>query len=107
MSTPQEQSFEATCFLIVDRVERNIEDLKEHIRGADEYLLVAHAKINELIQSKGPGMPSMIVDNQMPQSIGVSASWIEGRFVVRIAHRGEEGVPILPPGLQMELEVHE
>lgn len=105
MSTPEEHTFEATTFLIIDRLERHIEDLKDHVRGADEYLLVAHAKINELIQAKGPGMPSMIVDNQMPQSIGVQAGWVDGRYVVRIAHRGEEGVPILPPGMQMELEV--
>ena len=105
MSTNDDQSYEASCFLIIDRIERHIQDLKDQVRGADEFLLVAHAKVNELMQSRGPGLPTIMVDNQMGQSIGVQGGWIEGQFVVRVTHRGEEGVPILPPSSQMELEV--
>jgi hypothetical protein len=105
MSSNEEHSFEVTSFLIIDRIERNLQDLKDQVRGADEFLLVAHAKVNELIQKQGPGVPSVLVDNQMPQSIGVQAGWVEGQFVVRITHRGEDGIPLLSPGTQMELEV--
>lgn len=106
MSSKPEMGFADSMFLFIDRIERTLADLKDQARAADEYLLMAHAQVNEVMARKGPGLPHVTVDNQMPQSIGVQGGWADdGTFVVRIHHRGEEGVPLLPPSTQMEIEV--
>lgn len=99
-----ETSFQDGAFLLLDRLERTVEELKDQLRGADEFLLIAHARVNDLMKKNGPGLPHVLLDNAMPQSIGVRAGWDDGQFVIQVVHRGEEA-EMLPPGGQMKVEV--
>lgn len=103
----QQRSFQEDAFLQVDRIERALGELKEQLRSADEFLLLAHARVHDLIKANGPGVPHISVHNGMPQSIGITAQWNEGQFMIRVTHRGEEAAGLLPPGQDMTIEVSE
>lgn len=102
-----ERSFQEDAFLQVDRIERALEDLKEQLRSADEFILLAHARVHDVIKENGPGVPHITVQNGMPQTVGITAEWIDGRFVIKVTHRGEEAAGMLPPGQEMQIEVGE
>lgn len=105
MSEPESNSFQAEGLLHVDRIMREVDALKEQFQAADEFLLMAHARVQKLLEEQGPGIPHVLLQNNCPQSIGLAYGWADGRFVIRVSHRGQEGMRQVPPGQEVELEV--
>jgi hypothetical protein len=98
-------SFQESTFLLLDRMERDVAALKEALRSADEYLLYAQQRVQEVVQENGPGVPGIQIVNQMPQSIGLSATWVNEQFVVTVTHRGAEFDQLLGPSGTAHLEI--
>lgn len=105
MSEPESAGFQAEGLLHVDRIMREVEALKEQFQAADEFLLMAHARVQKLLEEQGPGIPHVLFQNNLPQSIGIAFGWADGRFVIRVSHRGQEGIQQVPAGQEIELEV--
>lgn len=101
-----EQTFQGEAFLLIDRIERCVEQLKDQLRSADEFLLLAHAKVSTLMEKQGPGIPHIVLQNALPQTIGVTYLWNDGQFIVQVTHRGGEGEQ-LPPQKSMDVPVNQ
>jgi hypothetical protein len=99
-------SFQQEAFLQIDRIERSMELLKDQLRSADEFLLLAQARVQDLMEKNGPGIPRIVLESQLPQTIGVNAAWVDGQFVIMVTHRGGEAEAFLPPQQSMEIEVN-
>jgi hypothetical protein len=99
---PEEQdlSFAEVGLINIDRAYRALSDLRDQLRAADEYLLRTHAA------SRGKTMVERVqVDNRNVQSISVLVQRDGHRMTVTVAHRGAEGMPMIPAGGTMEFEV--
>lgn len=101
-----EQTFQGEAFLLIDRIERSMEQLKDQLRTVDEFLLLAHAKVSDLMEKQGPGVPHITLQNALPQTIGVTHTWHEGQFIIQLTHRGGEGEQ-LPPQQAMDIPVNQ
>lgn len=100
-----EITFQEACLLELDRIERSMRILREQLQAADEFLLHARERVDEIIQEKAPKLPGFVVQSDLPQSIGLSASWQDGTFVVVLTHRGGDFETLLPPQQALEVEV--
>lgn len=101
-----DQTFQGQALLQLDRIERAAGLLKDQLRAADEFLAAAHGRVNELLQNSGPGLPQILVQNEMPQSVGLSAGWSEdGQFVIKVTHRGDEYQQLIMAGQEAQIEV--
>jgi hypothetical protein len=97
----EDLSFAEVGLLAVDRAMRMMEQLREQLRSADEYLLRARAADKGAVL-----LETITLENKHVQSISVQVRRDHGgRSTVIIAHRGEPGMITIPAGSTMEFEV--
>ena len=98
---PEELSFAEAGLVAVDRAMRMMEQLRGHLRVADEYLLRARAADHGAVL-----VEHVNVENKHVQSISVMVRRDHGgHCTVTVAHRGESGMNMIPAGASMEFEV--
>lgn len=97
--------FQDSAFVLMDRLVRTVEELRDQLRTADEYIMACQQRVQDVVDKQGPGLPSVVLSNGLPQTMGFQAGWVDGHFTVHVGHRAEDGMNLLPPGQQAEIEV--